>query len=99
MFNCPFFTNANEILPLNLKYEDMFENNVIKQINVMKIFYARYEVRKSYLPSQQSDVRTPVDPSRVPGLHQVRRLGIKEAKLRNKNKKQKQDKGSQKAAQ
>ena len=79
---------------MNLQYEDIFGSNVKKQVNVMQIFYERFEIRKSYLPPQHRGVRAPVDPSRVPGLRQVQQLGIKEAKQKNKFNK-KQNKGSQ----
>ena len=89
LFHCSFFTEQNEIMSPNLKYEDIFETDVKKQIEVMRIFYAKLEIRQSYLLPQQQYARAPADPSRVPGLRQAQGLGIKEAKQRqkiNKNK-------------
>ena len=89
VYSCSFFTYPNEIISASISYEDIFGRNVEKQIEVMNIFYSRLEVRKSYLLPQQSGVRAPADPSRVPGLRQAQPLGIKEAKLKkklNKNK-------------
>ena len=87
VFNCLYFSKENEIVSSKLIYEDIFKNNVKNQVEIMTVFYARLEVRRSYLPPQQ---RAPADPSRVPG----RRFGIREAKLKYKfnNKKTKQNK-------
>ena len=50
VYHCSFFSSNNEILSENLSYEDIFQNDVKKQFQVMTIFYARLEVRRSYLP-------------------------------------------------
>ena len=84
VFDCSFFTKRNEIISPNLKYGDIFKDNVEKQMEVMKIFYAQLDLRTSYLTPQQPGVRAPADPSRVHGLRQVQRLGIKEAKQKKK---------------
>ena len=89
VFYCSFFMKQNEIISPNLKYEDIFENNVKKQIEVATIFYARLDIRKSYLPQHQPGVRAPADPSRVPGRGPVQRLGIKEARKNKKSNKNK----------
>ena len=69
IFNCSYFSTPNDTI--TVVYEDIFSNNVQKQIEVMKLFYKKLEIRMSYL--------TPDDPSRGRSRCRGSTLGIREA--------------------
>ena len=89
IFLCKYFSNQNKLSFPNIKFDQIFENNVRKQTDIVYILYARLEVRKQFLPSA-SPAGVPHDP-RGARAQTKPRLGIREAKhkftkLKHKNK-------------
>ena len=79
LYNCSFFSRPNEIC--DLKYEEIFSNDVRNQTKVMKQLFSRLQVRESFLPS---DGR-PIDPSIRKSHCKRPTLGIREALKKNRS--------------
>ena len=85
VYNCFYSTQPNQVTVQNLEFENIFKNDVPRQIEVMNIFYQKLEARKSFLPCDSPVSKAPDDPSRGGGRGRGRAqpsLGIKEAKER-----------------
>ena len=88
IYTCNSFSAQNEIISEITPFECIFTNNVIQQIKVIDILYARLEIRKKFTLSPPP-MRAPLDPRRA---NTAPRLGIREAKHKrtlNKNKRRK----------
>ena len=82
IFDSLCFSKNTEIVDINLRYSDIFENDVKSQLTIMRILFQKLEVRKQY--TALYDKELPSDPR----LH----LGIKKAKQTLKSIKRKRSK-------
>ena len=57
-------------------FENIYESNVLKQVEIVNILYLRLEVRRKFIPSASS-ARAPLDPRGGRARAQPR-LGIRE---------------------
>ena len=90
IYSCKKFSKPNEIISEITPFEFIFGNNVIQQVKVIDILYARLESRKKFTLSAPQ-MGAPLDP-RQAQAKTAPRLGIREAKHKftsNKNKKRK----------
>ena len=89
IYECYYFSKKNEIAIENVEYEYIYQNNVLKQIQVMNIFNKKMRIRKSLMSPNSPLLGTPDDPCRGRGGRKIGkstltqpRLGIREAKTK-----------------
>ena len=80
IFESKCFSPENEITETNINYADIFSNDVIAQVRVIKILFSRLDIRRKYITL--SGEGFPMDPRSRPTPN----LKIRKAKLRNKRK-------------
>ena len=64
VYSCSFL-NEESAVSKDVKYEDIFGRDSLKQFEVMKIFYHRYEMFKKHYPSQRDVLGGHIDPRRA----------------------------------
>ena len=76
IFSCSYYDSANQVTTMNMRYADIFSNNVKRQETVASILFKRLEERSKFLPQSEE------------GSHDPIQFGIRETgkKIRKKTK-------------